>query len=196
MGFKNNKPIRRLKGNSVRDSKLWLDQRCHICDIGIPNGWQDPNSPLFGTIDHVFPKCLGGRDHPRNLQPAHFLCNQLKGGAVGVSEELKSECREAIATYAGLLGSVQLWDFKENKRLIMYKTIARNWWANRGVQFKTETEAVNQLIQSYEDNCNLWLECTDRIVVEQKRSGELQNRFRIIEDKYLAIPSWIRWFFN
>jgi len=188
--------IRRLKPVSVKDSRLWLDQRCHICDIGIPNGWQDPNSPLFGTIDHVFPKCKGGNDHPRNLRPAHFLCNQLKGGAVGVSEELKAECREAIATYAGLLNSVQLWDFKENKRLIMSKTIARNWWAEKGISFKTETEAVNALIDENKTlTKNLDLSTSESNSWFEAYQG-CRTSYNEIKDKYLTIPSWIRWFFN
>lgn len=40
------------------------------------------NKPLLRkafTIDHVFPKALGGTDHLSNLQPMCGSCNEAKG---------------------------------------------------------------------------------------------------------------------
>lgn len=31
------------------------------------------------TVDHIMPKSKGGMNSRKNLQPAHLLCNRLKG---------------------------------------------------------------------------------------------------------------------
>lgn len=56
--------------------KIYL---CHICLLPIPTTIVSKSHPLFGTRDHVIPKCKGGLRLKGNLAPAHFYCNQKKG---------------------------------------------------------------------------------------------------------------------
>lgn len=174
---------------------------CHICEIEIPMEISDVNSPLYGTVDHVFPRSLGGRNHPSNLRPSHFLCNQIKGGSVGISEALVRECRDAVETYAGTI-EIPLWDFKENKK-VMYKSLARQWWATQGVNYKTETEAVNATIKKLEEFRELFrlekLEYSNLYEHSTRQYSDLEvkyNRLAKLEDKYNRIPRWIRWFYE
>ena len=49
--------------------------RCAICGLSI----EDDGDV---SVDHIIPKSLGGGDIENNLQPAHKLCNTLKGSRV------------------------------------------------------------------------------------------------------------------
>lgn len=68
---------------------------CHICGLFIPPNIVDRKDPLFGTIDHVIPKSLGGLDIAENREPSHKHCNWEKGQGE-VTDELRSECRTVI----------------------------------------------------------------------------------------------------
>ncbi len=65
---------------SLRQSAKW----CSICGLPIPF-CVDPKYPLFGTVDHVVPLSLGGKNVTANRAPAHRLCNQIKAGFLVVS---------------------------------------------------------------------------------------------------------------
>lgn len=47
---------------------------CQLCGRPI----QEENKMLFGTLDHIEPRSLGGGDEPSNLRLTHFLCNLLR----------------------------------------------------------------------------------------------------------------------
>lgn len=51
---------------------------CHICGLPIPNDIASRYHPLYGTVDHVIPKALGGQNILENRRAAHYLCNRLK----------------------------------------------------------------------------------------------------------------------
>jgi len=46
---------------------------CGICGLEISN----PETTM--TVDHIIPRRYGGTDARANLQPAHSICNQMKG---------------------------------------------------------------------------------------------------------------------
>lgn len=41
---------------------------CHLC-----------GKPGAKSMDHIVPRCQGGRFKPSNLLPAHAVCNQDRG---------------------------------------------------------------------------------------------------------------------
>ena len=51
---------------------------CALCHGPIYAGLKAPNPGSY-SIDHRWPKALGGGEAPANLQPAHLGCNQHKG---------------------------------------------------------------------------------------------------------------------
>lgn len=82
------------------------DGLCHLCageirfeDYGrySATGWQ---------IDHVVPKARGGSDHPRNLEPAHSLCNAYKG--IRPAAVVRRELMAPPAPHVGNGGAVLL----------------------------------------------------------------------------------------
>lgn len=42
------------------------------------------------TLDHVLPRCLGGKSSRHNLKPAHLVCNRKKG-AMTIEEYRKTQ---------------------------------------------------------------------------------------------------------
>lgn len=61
-----------IRKRYLRELKEYGAVTCGICDFPIIR-----NSDL--TVDHVLPKMLGGKDRVYNFQPAHHVCNQVKG---------------------------------------------------------------------------------------------------------------------
>lgn len=58
---------------SLRHKKNLLKQfnyRCAYCG--------SPITASSMTLDHVYPKCYGGRRSERNIRPSCFLCNSVK----------------------------------------------------------------------------------------------------------------------
>lgn len=53
---------------------------CGICDEPITKGRRGTRGGI--TVDHIIPLSVGGRDTIRNMQPAHSLCNVVKGDRV------------------------------------------------------------------------------------------------------------------
>lgn len=51
---------------------------CGICGQQIDKGLKYPH-PYSFCIDHIKPLAIGGAHELSNLQPAHFICNSLKG---------------------------------------------------------------------------------------------------------------------
>jgi len=76
---------------------------CHICLLPIPPSIVTPKHPLFGTKDHVVPKCAGGTNAKANLAPAHYYCNRKKGNGV-VTHELMLHCSNTIYRELGRAG--------------------------------------------------------------------------------------------
>lgn len=61
---------------------------CHLCGLAIPDFIVHPEHPLFGTIDHVVPLSIGGANIASNRAPAHRICNQRKGSAISLPDEV------------------------------------------------------------------------------------------------------------
>jgi len=68
---------------------------CYLCGMRIDTNMVDHRHPLFGTIDHIVPKAMGGRTEKANLLPAHRVCNQIKADRL-ITRSMYSECRKAI----------------------------------------------------------------------------------------------------
>lgn len=66
------------KSQSFRADPNW----CHICGLLIPPQIVSSTHDLFGTIDHVIPRSLGGANNVENRLPAHRFCNRAKGSLV------------------------------------------------------------------------------------------------------------------
>lgn len=66
---------------------------CYLCGYEI-NGNLDPRNPASKTMDHVKPRCKGGKQ-AGNLRPAHRICNITKADRYPVTDALKSECADA-----------------------------------------------------------------------------------------------------
>lgn len=52
--------------------------QCYLCDRAINREMSWPH-PLSGTVDHVVPVMMGGKNDPANLRAAHWQCNKDKG---------------------------------------------------------------------------------------------------------------------
>ncbi len=64
-----------------RNRKTVLAQAevCAICGMPINKRLKFPD-PMSATVDHIIPVAKGGHpSDPQNLQPAHLICNQIKG---------------------------------------------------------------------------------------------------------------------
>jgi len=51
---------------------------CYLCESPVDREG-GPNGPLAPSLDHVFPRSLGGGDTPSNLKTACRACNSRKG---------------------------------------------------------------------------------------------------------------------
>lgn len=54
---------------------------CYLCESPVDRDG-DPNGDRAPSLDHVFPKSLGGSDDPSNLKTACRACNSRKGVSV------------------------------------------------------------------------------------------------------------------
>lgn len=70
-----------LKPSRHRRLRRQLRQRdgddCHLCRA--PMVFNNHESDLYATIDHVLPRSAGGRHDLENLKLAHRRCNQRRG---------------------------------------------------------------------------------------------------------------------
>lgn len=64
---------------------------CHICELPIPDNIVSPTHSLFGTVDHVIPKALGGPNSHDNRKPAHYMCNRWKSSRILTAHELSEQ---------------------------------------------------------------------------------------------------------
>lgn len=48
-----------------------LGKKCVYCGC---------KEPLYLTVDHIVPKCKGGKDKEKNYQTTCLLCNKMKNG--------------------------------------------------------------------------------------------------------------------
>jgi hypothetical protein len=106
---------------------------CHICGLPIPSDIVSANHPLFGTIDHILPKCAGGTDKAANRAPAHRWCNQRKSDRVEYAD-VADECRVMVAVK--LLGHINCRPSAENG--ISRKNIEGILWLITGKIATTE----------------------------------------------------------
>lgn len=51
---------------------------CYLCESPVDRAG-DPNGDQAPSLDHVFPRAMGGGDEPDNLKTCCRLCNSLKG---------------------------------------------------------------------------------------------------------------------
>lgn len=72
----------KLAARAVAD--VWLkhgkELRCDYCERGLVLlGSFNPNGPTSGfTVDHIIPRCRGGKDAWDNFVPACYQCNAQK----------------------------------------------------------------------------------------------------------------------
>ena len=71
---------------------------CHLCGLPIADWIITTGHSLSGTIDHVIPRSLGGKDIGSNRLPAHAICNWTRGTRE-ITPELKVECRKIVIHY-------------------------------------------------------------------------------------------------
>lgn len=72
---------------------------CHLCGLPIPSWIVAASHPLYGTVDHVQPRSLGGTNRAENRSPAHRCCNNLRGTRE-IDSNLRTECLAvAIASF-------------------------------------------------------------------------------------------------
>ena len=62
-------------------------QRCRYCGLEL-DPFVDDDHPLFLTVDHVMPRCLGGTSEFKNLVVACRPCNQRKSWYCTREEDL------------------------------------------------------------------------------------------------------------
>ena len=58
-----------------KNIKKYGELTCEICKKVIVHSYK----PLSFTLDHILPKSGGGTIRIKNLQVAHYTCNQIKG---------------------------------------------------------------------------------------------------------------------
>ncbi len=83
------------------------DYRCQFCDRDL---LADLDTLLDATIDHLYPKSLGGDNSPENLVTACRTCNMLKDNAPAETIE---EGRAIVAHRRGLVLDQYLREFAE-----------------------------------------------------------------------------------
>ncbi len=73
---------------------------CHLCGLVIPQEIFNCQHPLYGSIDHIVPRSMGGSDRAVNRAPAHTSCNHLRG-VRKIDEKLREECfRSAVMHFS------------------------------------------------------------------------------------------------
>lgn len=72
------------------DVMLSLDWKCGICGDDIDPSLRHPDD-MCATVDHITPMAKGGGHVWGNVQPAHWLCNVLKGVDPDVDFRLEDE---------------------------------------------------------------------------------------------------------
>lgn len=55
---------------------------CGICRLPVDMDLSAPD-PMRASVDHIWPRALGGTNDPENLQLAHLRCNSVKQHRVG-----------------------------------------------------------------------------------------------------------------
>lgn len=72
------------KGDDIDSLTLFelFNWTCGICFNPIDKRLRVPNWKA-ATIDHIVPLCKGGTHTWDNVMPAHYICNQNKGGRIG-----------------------------------------------------------------------------------------------------------------
>lgn len=54
----------------------WYGDNCHWC--GKPMDFEAKDAPASATIEHLIPRCEGGRNALFNLRLAHSRCNNAR----------------------------------------------------------------------------------------------------------------------
>ena len=91
---------------------------CHLCELPIPPDIVTEGHPLFGTIDHLEPLSLGGRDIVSNRLPAHRGCNCFRGNKP-ITAEIKAACLDKAVR------AFQHWGIDLSRRGAKYSRVVR-----------------------------------------------------------------------
>lgn len=83
------------KRTSARHTIIHNTLKCHLCGYAIPWELVDQKHTLFGTIDHVSGRALGGTDAASNRAPTHRLCNQIRN-TQPITNVLMDACRVEV----------------------------------------------------------------------------------------------------
>jgi len=74
------------------------------------------SSPTAFSWDHIFPKSLGGTTDLRNLQPAHKLCNNLKGSKIPEEQHVHYDINVNINMAIGCPECVEYCEKQKRKK--------------------------------------------------------------------------------
>jgi HNH endonuclease len=81
-------------------------QFCRICGLPIPDKIVSHRHPLFGTVDHVIPRSVGGSNKTENKVAAHRRCNMVKGNKHLLDLEAVEELRQELLPELARVGIV------------------------------------------------------------------------------------------
>lgn len=167
------------------DKYYTVGVKCSLCGLPIIVQLVDTRHPLSGTIDHVLPKALGGRDVAENRKPTHKICNNQRG-VRDITAELRQELWTAALTAFEKHG-VPVDKIYDRVRLLIYKKQTAARWAAEA-QRKAAYEAAKYLrrkeAEAYQKSINKlskkeqkWFEIIQR----------LESNFRRLERRLLHL---------
>lgn len=104
-----------MKARAVLGKTQW----CSICGLRIPDCIVSPDHPLFGTVDHVIPRSLGGSNALANRRPAHRWCNQQKSSRLELTANMVPMLHQFIQARLSKVGvEVKRIDIQNAKKRI------------------------------------------------------------------------------
>lgn len=157
-----------LQGDRFVLEKPAGDAKPHFNLYGVEN-----DSYVLMTKDHVFPKCLGGKDHHSNYQTMCSVCNGLKGHdqiPVHVIRQLRNFLNEnkLKITRKQLYASLE--------------SIKHNYFSN--IQNKSKSSKYNRL--HGKKKTGSIVACSDLCVIDKNDSFEAINIYENKKDNHIA----------
>ena len=100
-------PKKRARALRLVYDRAKAGEPCGIChqpiDLTFPKWWRDPRdnkrklTPWSLECDEIVPVSLGGSPYdPENIQPAHRICNQIKGNRTQRKATQETEGLQAL----------------------------------------------------------------------------------------------------